>query len=84
MSELGINFILKNIKISQVDDCSVKRIGSLPVDHRQAACNNFEYNGINLGFICFNWEDYVLGIDSSERYRGCYMLHVTCKSLNNN
>ena len=51
----------------------MNRVGNLPVDNRDAACNNFEYNGIDVGFICFNNEDDNLGIDSSEQYRGCYM-----------
>ena len=52
--------------------CNINRIGNLPVDHRRAACNNYEYNGNTFGLICFNYQDKALGIDVNERYRGCY------------
>ena len=55
-----------NFKISRIDDCSLNRIASLPVDHEQAACNSFHSNGELLAFICFNT------LDSSHNYKHCY------------
>ena len=48
---------LKIFKLSQVEDCSLKRKGSLDFEFEAGACNTFDRNGTEQVYLCFSSTD---------------------------
>ena len=45
------------IQLSQVEDCSLKRIGELDFEFENGACNTFDRNDKEEVYLCFSSTD---------------------------